>query len=66
MGFQCFSSAHTADLNKCDNNYNMFLVFVPAEELPKARKSIHNTRFILRILIIRRRLRLVLDNIVMI
>ena len=28
--------------------------------------TIHNTRFILRILIIRRRLRLVLDNIVMI
>ena len=27
MIFQCFSSAHTADLNKTDNDYNTFLVF---------------------------------------
>ena len=27
--FQCFCSAHTADLNKSDNNYNLFFVFLP-------------------------------------
>ena len=33
--FNVFISAHAADLNKCDETYNVFQVFITAKELAK-------------------------------
>ena len=40
MIFQCFLSAHTVYLNNGNNNYNVFIVFFPTEELARACKSL--------------------------